>query len=313
MKRQHLYRVVLLGLVSLLILVPGVQAQDVFAKLDGCEDVAFTVEEDFIPRNMGVIPDGVEYVSDGDLLGMRQICARNQALLEPFGLGELGDLGLDAVDILDYERGIVAFSTELDAPEQILTGGDLLITTGAIIPNQIFVAFMDVPYNIGLDAVHFIGEPDRLIEFAMEAAQFPRQDWSIDLMRELLEHFDLDILYSIEGTAGRFPDLVLDGDVLSLRNMAVIFTHDTLFSPSIPAGIPNRGVDFGVDALSGPRRPSTRSLLYSTEIGYQARPPMSDGDVLSLGQGVVITNSHLLANYEPQTDMGLDGLWMLDY
>lgn len=310
---QRLYNTISFGLLLLLAFVPMVQAQDdVYVELDGCEELAFTIEEDFVPRNADVVPDGIEYVSDGDLLGQDRVCARNWQLLEPLDLVGFGDMGLDAVDILDYERGIVAFSVELDVPRDILSDGDLLITTGAIIPNRVFVEQFDVRHNVGLDAVHFVGDPDMILEFVFEATEISREDWSSNLMLELLEGYDIDIWYSLEGTLGESPDLILDGDILSLRSMGVVIPQVALFPSGIPAGIPDRGVDFGADALTSSREIDRSAVLFSMELDHETRIAASDGDVLSLSGSVVLTNADLLAIYEPEAGMGLDGLWSLD-
>lgn len=60
--------------------------------------------------------------------------SRNVQLLRAFQVAP--DLGLDAVDIVDVERELVAFSTELNSPTGSFSAGDLLTTHGAVIPNQ---------------------------------------------------------------------------------------------------------------------------------------------------------------------------------
>src|SRR3546814_3669615 len=77
-----------------------------FPNLQACRDGAFSTEEDFISGEP--VPfDGNPYVSDDDVLSPNgQVCARNIELLQPrFDVSV--DLGLDALDILDIERGLI--------------------------------------------------------------------------------------------------------------------------------------------------------------------------------------------------------------
>jgi hypothetical protein len=98
-----------------------------------CEELAFSTEEDFWTH--GPVPDGGPHISDGDLLSTNHtVCARNEDLVRNFDV--IVDLGLDAADVIDVERYLVAFSTELDSPNRgQFTAGDLLVTNGLIIPN----------------------------------------------------------------------------------------------------------------------------------------------------------------------------------
>jgi hypothetical protein len=90
----------------------------------------------------------------------------------------------------------------------------------------------------------------------------------------------------------------LDGDLLSVLTGEIAGNHD-LLDPSVPAGIPDRGVDFGLDAIAGDRRDDLKSVLFSTEILYRGEMAFTDGDVLRFGNGVVITNEDLLTPLEP--------------
>jgi len=75
----------------------------------------FSTEEEFITQGLEP-PDGNPIISDGDLLGPGCVVfARNQKLLAIFKTER--DLGLDAADVIDVERFLVAFSTELDDPQ----------------------------------------------------------------------------------------------------------------------------------------------------------------------------------------------------
>ena len=90
--------------------------------METCKEVAFSTSEDFITQDM--------VVSDGDLLGANcTICARNADLLAVFDIPVNHDLGLDAVDVIDPDSFLVAFSTELDSSNQgQFMAGDLLVT-----------------------------------------------------------------------------------------------------------------------------------------------------------------------------------------
>jgi len=68
------------------------------------------------------------------------VFARNRELLEVFKIDN--DLGLDAVDVIDEERRLIVFSTELDDPLGRFTAGDLLATNGAQIPNSVLLSLL---------------------------------------------------------------------------------------------------------------------------------------------------------------------------
>jgi len=278
-----------------------------------CSQMAFSTEEDFVTRGP-TPPDGNPIISDGDLLGAGcAVCARNKDLLAPFDVTV--DLGLDAVDILDAGRGFLAFSTELDSPHLgQFSAGDLLFTNGAIIPNEaLLFAFGLRLQDLGLDAVHFVGNADRIVGFVDEALKMGIEYWARDgALQTSLRQYDIDIWFSTEGTAP-YPmwPAFLDGDLLSARDGIIVARSSVLLPSSVPAGIPSRGVDFGLDAVTAKRLPSRESLHFSTELLYSGMPSFSDGDVLLVLNGVVYTNDDLIRCFEPATRfLGLDALYI---
>lgn len=282
---------------------------------DECQQFLFSTEEDFYSE-AGEMYDGTPYVSDGDVLSIYGVvCRRNAELLEQFDVTV--DLGLDALDLVAPDEEIYAFSTELDSPHGNFSAGDLLFSTGFAIPNRVFVQQFDFDYDIGLDAVHFTGEPDAIREFVEEVSGIPYEEWEPDLLIDLLNGFDIDILFSIEGTGpyvgrGGFP-LVLDGDVLSARN-GIVVKHVDLLTPDVPAGIPSRGIDFGLDALAShveidPEDP--REIYFSTETLYEGERSFTDGDVLLRLSGVTSPYRDLIAQFGIEDGfVGLDALWL---
>lgn len=299
-------------LVALMPLGP-VSGQPVLLPLE-CKDLAFSTEEDFV--------SGETIISDGDLLtvtpaGACIICARNaDLLLETFDVPY--DLGLDAVDVIGAgDATLVAFSTELDSPNNVpgsiqFTAGDLLVTNGVVIPNRALTHLFGVPYDIGLDAVHFVGEPPaNIAAFLKAATQYSRDDWLQDpnLLPDMLSEFVVGIWYSTEGTWAPPGALgFLDGDLLSVRT-PIIAPHADLLPPSVPAGIPDRGVDFGLDAVTADRYGNWRIVQFSTELLFDGRVSFTDGDVLLATDGIVHTNPDLLACFEPKAEsLGLDAL-----
>jgi len=146
-----------LCLVTILVVSPGLVTSQVREPdLKYCVDLAFSTEEDFLSRDI--------LISDGDLLGIVHdatgpqcgICARNGDLLANFDISD--DIGLDAADVINADAFLVAFSTELDSPNNALpaiqfTAGDLLATNGTRIPNMALTYRFQVPYDIGLDAL----------------------------------------------------------------------------------------------------------------------------------------------------------------
>lgn len=277
--------------------------------LDLCRRAGFSTEEDFMMRE-GEAYDGNPYVSDGDVLSPSgQVCARNRDLLAAFDVRE--DLGLDALDILSVEERLIAFSTELDSPRDVFSDGDLLITNGAIIPNEALLFRFDIPIGLGLDGVHFIGSEDAIRRFVEVAGGTAPDDWLNGRLQEILTELEMDIWFSVEGTWWRTERQrpILDGDVLSARNGGQVLWQEVLLDPPIPAGLIDRGVDFGLDALAGPREPDRARLLFSTEILYRGETSFTDGDVLSVGGGLVRTNTDLIQAFAPAADfLGLDAL-----
>jgi hypothetical protein len=281
-----------------------------------CKNLAFSTEEDFVTQGP-IPPDGNPIISDGDLLtapiggvGACIICARNADLLLSFQVPY--DLGLDAVDVIDVERYLVAFSTELNSSNQgQFTAGDLLVTTAphVIILNQALTDRWKVPYDIGLDGVQFVGEPGQILLFLEEAAAYQRPISASELADLFDKYTTVDIWFSTEGTWSPVGAVgFLDGDLLSARNGMVI-TNENLLPGSVPAGLPQRGVDFGLDAVATNRAGDRQRLLFSTEILFDGEPTFTDGDVLRVGDGVVATNEALIACFYPKAKMlGLDAL-----
>lgn len=310
MKKSWISFAMLLALLAPLLLSP---AQPLTAhsrqqySLADCSELAFSTEEDFVSEE-GIV------ISDGDLLGANcQICARNADLVGRFGV-EAIDLGLDAVDVLNVESYLVAFSTELDSPPSatFFTAGDLLFTNMAIIPNRTLTQKFDIGYDIGLDAVHLVGED--IEGFLDDIAQYDRSHWETNPgeLFERLEQYDVDIWFSTEGTADPLESpRFLDGDLLSARFGVIIVGNANLLPPAVPAGIPLRGVDFGLDAVSSSRMMKVgREMRYSTEILYEDQIAFTDGDILEYGTGNVVTsNATLLSCFNPPASfLGLDAL-----
>jgi hypothetical protein len=284
-----------------------------------CQELAFSTEEDF------VTPESV--ISDGDLLTVHQdpsgavqctICARNADLLEVFRVQH--DLGLDAADVVDAEGFLVAFSTELNSsnPGQF-TQGDLLVTNGVIILNLALTAKwgggQGVGYDLGLDAVHLVeatAQPGAILEFLNDAAT-QEQPIGADALARLFEtHAAVDIWFSTSGTwspvgAAGF----LDGDLLSARSGTIVAANADLLPATVPAGIPNRGVDFGLDAATSDRAGTKRQIHHSTELLFEGEPAFTDGDVLLFNNGVVMPHEALIDCFEPRAKfLGLDALHM---
>lgn len=298
-----------LALASLLV----VRAQDEpFKNLFACEGGAFSTEEDFMMQR-GEPFDGNPYISDGDILSPTgQVCVRNIELLQPrFDVSV--DLGLDGLDILSFEPGVIAFSTELDSPHGTFTAGDLLVTNGAIIPNEVLTSAFGFGYDVGLDELKFMGQIENIREFLERAREVPREQWGDGMLLELLKAFNIDIWFSLEGTVNWQERQILDGDILS-ANGSIVATNRDLLAATVPAGIPNDGVDFGVDAFAVPREAlgtERPDILFSTEILYRGRLSFTDGDVLVRQGGVVATNEALIAAFTPAARfLGLDALWI---
>ena len=277
---------------------------------ESCE-LFFSTEEDFITQ--GPVPqDGNPIISDGDLLGPGcTVFARNRELLATFKTEN--DLGLDAFDVIDVEGRLVAFSTELDDPSGRFAAGDLLATNGVMIPNGALLAEFNIPrIDLGLDAVHFVGDPADITSFLDRSSKISRDEWleNPGLLSETLKEYGIDIWFSTEGTPSRIDKpTFLDGDLLSARDGITVVQNSVLLAPTVPAGIPDRGVDFGLDAVTVGRDGKRELIRFSTEILYEGEPAFSDGDVILLGDGVTCTNWDLIRCFEPKTrDLGLDAL-----
>ena len=119
--------------------------------------------------------------------------------------------------------------------------------------------------------------------------------------------FGYNIWFSTEGTAPwpKEPKF-LDGDFLSAATGTIVATNSDLLPHSVPAGIPERGVDFGLDAVTLDKE---RNIEFSTEIIYENKMDFTDGDVLLQGDGVVLQNKELIKPFEPKAkELGLDAL-----
>ena len=281
--------------------------------LKGCAELAFSTEEDFVTQ--GPEPaDGNPIISDGDLLGPDgAVCARNIDLLHST-FDVVDDLGLDAVDVLDVESYLVAFSTDLDSPYRgQFTAGDLLVTNGAIIANRALTHLFGIGHDIGLDAVHFIGTEEDIGAFLKEIQQLDRDYWleNASVLYQMLDRRDVDIWFSIEGTHHPVgAPMILDGDLLSARTGAIEAPNSALLPTHVPAGLPNRGVDFGLDAATSTRAGDLRMTHFSTEILFHSEKlSFTDGDVLTYKNGVALTNFDLTQPFEPKVrELGLDAL-----
>ena len=279
--------------------------------LGACREFAFSTEEDFVTWGPEP-PDGNPIISDGDLLGPNcEVCARNLDLVGRFDVSD--DLGLDAADVIDVESYLVAFSTELDSPNTgQFTAGDLLVTNGAIIANVALTHLFEVGYDIGLDAIHFVGDTEKIIAFLNAAKQYSREYWLENPanLAELLASYEIDIWFSTEGTLGPVEaPIFLDGDLLSARYGTIVAPNSDLLPPEVPAGIPTRGVDFGLDAATSNRAGDKERILFSTEILYQNELSFTDGDVLEYSDGIAAKNWDLIHCFEPQAEeLGLDAL-----
>jgi len=283
--------------------------------LSACRDFAFSREEDFVTRGPAP-PDGNPIVSDGDLLGRNHaVCMRNAELVQQFDVRD--DMGLDAVDVIDVEGNLVAFSTELDSPHGNFGHGDLLTTHGAAIPNQSLLYNLnlaDIPgLDAGLDAVHFVGDPKSISGLLDEAARAGRDTYvdQPDFLLGQLRQWSVDIWFSIEGTLSDDKLRILDGDLLSARDGNILVSNANLLQSAVPAGLPNRGVDFGLDAATAPRPSDRKAIRFSTEILYRGRSTFTDGDILKLASGVDIADKTLYQPFEPKADfLGTDALYM---
>ncbi|MBN1640086.1 MAG: hypothetical protein JXA09_02530 [Anaerolineae bacterium] len=312
--RKQIKLLALAGLLVLALLLPArlVSSQVGAGELAKCASFGFSTEEDFMAATG-------QYISDGDLLGPDcALCATNLDLIGRWDIGV--DLGLDAVDVIDADSYTVALSTELDSvnwsptdgPQ--FTAGDLLITTGTgglVIPNVALTHKFGVGYDIGLDAVHFVGLKENILGFLKDPeTPVARVDWTGDLLVRLLVKYEIDIWFSTEGTF-RPPELkgFLDGDLLSARDGAIVAPNQDLLDPSVPAGLQGPGVDFGLDAVTTDRKGDKRRIHFSTEILYRGEVSFTDGDILRMGNGVAVPHYDLISCFKPAADfVGLDAL-----
>ncbi|MCB0125333.1 MAG: hypothetical protein KDE58_23930 [Caldilineaceae bacterium] len=315
-----------LRVVSLLLLLPLVlslslpQAARAQESNRRCSGLLFSTEEDFrITR--GELAGGSQIVSDGDLLAHPnfpaagvELCARNRELLAVFDIEV--DLGLDAVSVIDADAFLIAFSTELDDPKGRFSAGDLITTNGAVIPNRALMANFNQPlhYDIGLDALEFAGTPAAIRELMEKVRSAGREALAADptLLLDLLNNLDVDILFSTEGT-GYSPEQpsFLDGDLLSARRGAIMTPNADLL-PFLPAGLPDRGVDYGLDAYAVGVDPieAVSINLFSTELNsLEGHSTFTDGDLLQEGGSIFLPNWSLIQEWEPlANDLGLDAL-----
>lgn len=322
-KKRKLWMAVLLTTMLLsLALVPPQLAYSQVGKdaLAACAKAAFSTEEDFVTQ--GPEPaDGNPIISDGDLLSPDGVvCARNRDLVhDAFDVDQ--DVGLDAVDVLSVEDYLVAFSSELDSPHGNFTAGDLLATNGAVIANVALTANFQLGYDIGLDTLHFVGDLEQIVAFLDEVKDLSRDYWlqNPGALASMLRQWSIDIWFSTEGTASSSEQAVfLDGDLLSARDGVIVASNDVLLPNTVPAGIPSRGVDFGLDAFGSRTRDVETAKgrgLFSTEIlHWPASGGLSftDGDVLHFGDGIAYTNWDLTAAFEPfADDLGLDAFYLV--
>lgn len=281
-----------------------------------CEGLLFSTEEDFVTR--GPTPaDGDPIISDGDLLAWHvasgaRLCLRNAQLIRPFDIARV-DLGLDAVAAIEPDRKLIAFSTELDSPNRgQFSAGDLLFTNGGVIPNAALLAAFKLPrsLDLGLDALTLTGRREALEKLAEMARARAFHD-APERLAPTLKELDADIWFSTEGT-GPTPGkpAFIDGDLLSARDGVIVRAHASLL-PALPAGIPARGVDYGLDAFTPALDPieNVPVELMSTEIVGFGPDPFTDGDVLQPGPSIWLKAADLLKAMEPATsDLGLDAL-----
>lgn len=301
--------VITLG-IALLTVVSGNQsiADDSFKE----NDLYFSTEEDFVSADSSGV---LKVISDGDLLSWQGVVfMKNQELLKRFE--EKNDLGLDAVDVVYGEKRLVVFSTELDSTHGFFTAGDLLATNGARISNMALLfrwQFQTQPADLGLDAVQFRGEQEAIIKFLEYVASkgWNYYDDEPERLAKDLAEYTIDIWFSTEGTAP-FNDvpMFLDGDLLSVLHGTVVIHNSNLLPLSVPAGIPKRGVDFGLDAVMCPRF-GKEPVYFSTEILFNNDQfPFTDGDLLLGGaMGIIIQNFRFIEKFKPRVDfLGLDAV-----
>jgi len=311
--RKRLMIVAMVAVPAILLLITNLALGQSANTLTACRDFAFSTEEDFITQGP-LPPDGDPLISDGDLLGPNHtVCMRNNQLLRAFQVSN--DLGLDAVDIVDVDRELVAFSTELNSPFGNFSAGDLLTTQGAVIPNQALMFGFGVRgLDLGLDGIQFIGNVRDISALLDEARTTGRARYveAPGIFAQQLRQHNVDLWFTIEGTY-QIPEgaKILDGDLLSARDGLFVIRIANLLPNSVPAGIPQRGVDFGLDAVAAPRNGDRAQIRFSTEILYTGEPAFNDGDILKQGGGIEMPARDLVAPFEPRADfLGTDALYM---
>lgn len=312
--KQNILRVIALALLLVMALLPASQTLSLeVSPLAHCREIGFSTEEDFLSQGP-TPPDGNPIISDGDLLGRNGICARNRDLVHNAFDVDV-DVGLDAVDIISIEQALVAFSTELDSPHGNFKAGDLLTNQGAAVPNQALLAKFGRFLDLGLDSIHFIGRTDSIIAFLAFVQKQGRDYWLKipEAFPVELERYGIDLWFSVEGTLPIVgAPMILDGDLLSAATGTVVYRNSQWLWSPIPAGIPDRGVDFGLDAFAADCFGNRATVRFSSEILYRHRDSaltFTDGDVLKLGGGIVEKNFDLIAGFEPRARMmGLDAL-----
>ncbi len=281
---------------------------------EACQELAFSTEEDFV-WDKTIVSDGdlLTVYDDGSGNTQCQICATNAELVQTFDVPY--DLGLDAADVVDAATYLVAFSTELNAPNPAqFTHGDLLATNGVVIPNESLTYGLQVGYNLGLDGLHFVGDPQAIMAFLDAASEIRREAWlaTPELLVDMLEEFGIDIWFSTEGTLGPVEEpTFLDGDLLSAFSGTIVATNAQLLGPSVPADVRDGGVDFGLDAATSTRTGERLYTRFSTEILFDGEVSFTDGDVLLADNGVIVPHGDLIGCFNPAADfLGLDALHM---
>ena len=254
--------------------------------------------------------DGNPYISDGDMLSFDgQVCMRNQNLTAAWFAAAPGpDLGLDALDVLDaanLERPLIAFSTEVDdvcrpvhlrRPPLHARLRHTERRAGQPVRHR---------WDIGLDGVQFAGDIANIIKFVNGLPNHPRDEFvrNPGLLAALLNEFNIDIWFTVEGTAAiGTKSQVLDGDLLSAATGTIVVRQADLLPLTVPAGLTDRGVDFGLDGVASQRDPKValKTLFFSTEILFNdAKPSFTDGDVLRLGNGIERSNWDLIQPFHP--------------
>ena len=135
------------------------------------------------------------------------------------------------------------------------------------------------------------------MDFLRLATTIDRSEWisNPDRLAMELDRHGIDILFSTEGS-GPSPDrpMFLDGDYLSAATGTIVASNSGLLPATVPAGIPFRGVDFGLDAANLDPAFNLERGIFSTEILWRENTSFSDGDVLGAGNGVADPHHNLI-------------------